>query len=66
MAIEAYRRDEITCAKLLKLAGRVDVGSEEVEEILGWMGIEKESEDGIYYPEQDLAEPQGKPADRRT
>ena len=42
MAIEAYRREEITHARLLELAERVEVSREQVDRVLNWMGIEEE------------------------
>jgi len=51
MAFEAYRRDQITYAKLLNLAEMVDTREDQVERMLTWLGIEEEPEDHVYCPE---------------
>ena len=51
MAIEAYRRDQITYNKLLKVAGMVHIGTGVVDQVLSLMNIEESPEDEVYCPE---------------
>ena len=51
MAIEAYRRDEITYRKLVNLAGQVKFDSNVIDEVLSCLGIEDDIEHEVYLPE---------------
>jgi Zn-dependent peptidase ImmA (M78 family)/DNA-binding XRE family transcriptional regulator len=47
LALEAYRREEISKRKLMELADRVQVREQEVEAMLATMGIEEEAVDVV-------------------
>ena len=51
MAIEAYRRDEITYRKLVNLAKQVKFDSEVIDEVLSRLGVEDDIEHNVYLPE---------------
>lgn len=51
MAIEAYRRDEITYRKLVNLAEQVKFNSDVIDEVLSCLGIEDEIEHEVYLPD---------------
>ncbi len=51
MAIEAYRRDEITYTKLVNLAEQVKFDSDVIEELLSRLGVEDDIEHNVYLPE---------------
>ena len=51
MAIEAYRRDEITYSKLIYLAKQVKFDSEVIDEALSRLGVEDDIEHNVYLPE---------------
>lgn len=51
IAIEAYRRHEITYRKLVNLAEQVKFDSEVIDQILSCLGIEDDIEHGVYLPE---------------
>lgn len=51
MAIEAYRRHEITYSKLIYLAKQVKFDSEIIDEILSRLGVEDDIEHNVYLPE---------------
>lgn len=51
MAVEAYRQEIITYAKLLELAKTMNLTSETISELLSAMGFEEEVEDKVYLPE---------------
>ena len=51
MAIEAYRRDEITYSKLIYLAKQVKFDSEVIDQILSRLGVEDDIEHGVYLPD---------------
>lgn len=48
MAIEAYRRDEITYRKLINLAEQVKFDSDVIDEVLSCLGIEDDIEQEVY------------------
>ena len=48
MAIEAYRRDEITYRKLINLAEQVKFDSNVIDEVLSCLGIEDDIEEEVY------------------
>ncbi|MCE2434850.1 MAG: hypothetical protein J4F29_18285, partial [Candidatus Latescibacteria bacterium] len=50
MAIEAYRRDEITYRKLIYLAKQVKFDSEVIDEVLSRLGVEDDIEHNVYVP----------------
>ena len=51
MAIEAYRRDEITYRKLVNLAEQVKFDPDVIDEVLSCLGIEDEIEPHVYLPD---------------
>ncbi|MDE2953591.1 MAG: helix-turn-helix domain-containing protein [Gemmatimonadota bacterium] len=51
MAIEAYRRDEITYRKLVNLAEQVKFDSEVIDQVLSRLGVEDDIEHGVYLPD---------------
>ena len=51
MAIEAYRRDEITYKKLVNLAEQVKFDFEVIDQILSRLGVEDDIEHHVYLPE---------------
>ena len=51
MAIEAYRRDEITYRKLVNLAKQVKFDSDVIDEVLSCLGFEDDIEHEVYLPE---------------
>ena len=51
MAIDAYRRDEITYRKLVNLAKQVKFDSEVIDEVLSRLGVEDDIEHNVYLPE---------------
>ena len=51
MAIEAYRRDEITYRKLVNLAEQVKFDSDVIDEVLSYLGVEDDIEHGVYLPD---------------
>ncbi len=51
MAIEAYRRDEITYTKLVNLAEQVKFDSNVIDEVLSCLGVEDDIEHNVYLPE---------------
>ena len=51
MAIEAYRRDEITYRKLVNLAEQVKFDSDVIDEVLSHLGVEDDIEHGGYLPD---------------
>ena len=51
MAIEAYRRDEITYRKLVNLAKQIKFDSEVIDEVLSRLGVEDDIEHNVYLPE---------------
>ena len=51
MAIEAYRRDEITYRKLVNLAEQVKFDSDVIDELLSRQGVEDDIEHNVYLPE---------------
>ena len=51
MAIEAYRRDEITYTKLVNLAEQVKFDSNVIDEMLSCLGIEDDIEHNVYLPD---------------
>ena len=51
MAIEAYRRDEITYKKLVNLAEQVKFDFEVIDQILSRLGVEDDIEHPVYLPE---------------
>ena len=51
MAIEAYRRDEITYSKLIYLAKQVKFDSDVIDEVLSRLGVEDDIEHNVYLPE---------------
>ena len=51
MAIEAYRRDEITYRKLVNLAKQVKFDSEVIDEVLSRLRVEDDIEHNVYLPE---------------
>ena len=51
MAIEAYRRDEITYSKLVYLAKQAKFDSDVIDEILSRLGVEDDIEERVYLPE---------------
>ncbi len=51
LAIEAYRREIITYAKLLNLAKAMSLSPEIVSQLEGYLGIEEPCEDKVYIPD---------------
>ena len=51
MAIEAYRRDEITYKKLVNLAEQVKFDFEVIDQILSRLGVEDDIEHHVHLPE---------------
>ena len=51
LAIEAYRRDEITYRKLVNLAEQVKFDPDVIDEVLSCLGIEDEIEHHVYLPD---------------
>ena len=51
MVIEAYRREQITYAKLIKLAEKVNFDSGVIDKVLACMGLEEDPEEKVYLPE---------------
>ena len=51
MAIEAYRRDEITYRKLVNLAEQVKFDPDVIDQVLSRLGIEDEIEHHVYLPD---------------
>ena len=51
MAIEAYRRHEITYRKLVNLAEQVKFGSEVIDQVLSRLGVEDDIEHHVYLPD---------------
>ena len=51
MAIEAYRRDEITYSKLVNLAKQAKFDPDVIDEVLSRLGVEDDIEQNVYLPE---------------
>ena len=51
LAIEAYRRDEITYRKLVNLAEQVKFDPDVIDQVLSRLGIEDEIEHHVYLPD---------------
>ena len=50
LAIEAYRRHEITYSKLVNLAEQVKFDSDVIDQVLSCLGIEDDIEQNVYLP----------------
>jgi hypothetical protein len=50
MALEAYRRERITKAKLFELAARIHLGHDRVEQLLEGAGLTDEEPDAVLLP----------------
>jgi len=50
LALEAYRREKISRRKLLEIAGKLGIGSEEVERVIEGLGLDHDDQTEVLLP----------------